>query len=254
MMRKSLGHGRTRRRCALESSGTRPPLYSHASPPIRVLIADGQEVVRVGMRAMIEGEPDLMVVGEADTPSGTLSEATRVKPDIVLIESRFPDGSGIETCRLLLKSEPACRVIIMTQSGDASAFRAAVAAGAHGYALKDIGRGELLRAIRVVAGGASYLHSDMIEETLSALRKGLGGAREPGLRLLSPQEWRMIPLVAEGKTNKEIAAELALSEKTVKNYLSNMFAKLHITRRVQAAALYVRDLQHRDPSDVSPSS
>jgi DNA-binding NarL/FixJ family response regulator len=205
-----------------------------------VLIADGQEVVRVGVRAMLDGEPDLLIVGEAGTLAGTLSEAKRVKPDLVLIESRFPDGSGVETCRMLLKSEPAIRAIIMTRSGDSSACRDAVEAGAHGYVLKDIGRAELLRAVRVVAGGASYLNADMAEQVLSVLKEGLGGAKEPGLHVLSPQERRLMPLVAEGKTNKEIAVELALSEKTVKNYMANMFAKLQVTRRTQAVALYVR--------------
>jgi DNA-binding NarL/FixJ family response regulator len=205
-----------------------------------VLIADGQEVVRVGVRAMLDGEPDLLIVGEAGTLAGTLSEAKRVKPDLVLIESRFPEGSGVETCRMLLKSEPASRVIIMTRSGGSSAFRAAVDAGAHGYALKDIGRGELLRAIRVVAGGASYLHSDMIDQAFSALRDSLGGVCVTGLHLLSPQERRIAPLLADGKTNKEIAVELVLSEKTVKNYIANMFTKLQVTRRTQVVALYVR--------------
>ncbi len=253
MTRKTQGYGRMRRRCAREPERTHAS-HSRSSHPIRVLIADAQEVVRVGVRAMLDGEPDLLIVGEAGTLAGTISETRRAKPDVALVESRFPDGSGFEACRLLLKADSAIRVIMMSMSNPSSAFYAAVEAGAHGYVLKDISRPELLRAIRVTAEGASYyLHSEMADQALKALREGLGGAQLSGLYVLSPQERRIMPLVADGKTNKEIAVELSLSEKTVKNYLANMFEKLQITRRAQAAALYARDLRHCAPSNVPPS-
>jgi DNA-binding NarL/FixJ family response regulator len=209
-----------------------------------VLIADSQEVARIGIRVLLQGEPDLSIVGETGTVAETVARERQAKPDVILLESRFRDGSGAEACRLLLKANPEIRIVMMSLSNDSSAFHAAMKAGAHGYVLREIKRRELLHAIRVVAGGASYLHPTMIGPALSAVRDGSESAREPGLPLLSPQERRILPLVAEGKTNKEIAAELSLSEKTVKNYLANMFEKLQVTRRTQAVALYMRDQRH----------
>jgi two-component system, NarL family, response regulator DevR len=132
----------------------------------------------------------------------------------------------------------------MTMPSISSARNAVAEAGVYGYELKDMTRPELLRAIRIVAGRASDFHSELTDQPFSLLRKTVGGLRESRLHVLSPQEQRMMPLVADGKTNKEIAMELALSVKTVRNYLANIFVKLRITRRAQAAALYLRDLQH----------
>lgn len=222
--------------------GVYPSIHRVAAPkPVRILVADAQEILRVGMRAQLDGELDLQIVGESSTVAETLSETRRVNPDLVMVESLFPDGSGAELCRLLMHSHPEIRILMVTMYHSLATVHAAAEAGVHGYVLKDVQRTELLRAIRVVAGGASYLRFDMADQALSGLRDGLKGTQEQGLRMLSPQQHRVIRLVAEGKTNKEIAVELALSDKTVKNYLANMFRKLEISRRTQAVSLY---LQH----------
>jgi DNA-binding NarL/FixJ family response regulator len=215
-----------------------------------VLIADGQEVVRIGVRAMLEGEPDFLILGETATLADTLPKARQAKADIVLLECEFSDGSGADACRRLIEGNPSIRVIMLTMSDLPSTFYAAVGAGAHGYVLKDVSRTELLRAIRVVAGGASYLHSEMVNRAFTILKDGLEAGRVPELHRLSPQERRIMPLVAEGKTNKEIAVELSLSDKTVKNYLLNLFKKLRITRRTQAATLYVQSQRRSAAAEV----
>lgn len=249
MMHKTGSRGRPRCRSTIESERTQAP-RSRSSRPIRVLIADGQEVVRIGVRAMLEGESDFLILGETATLADTLAEARQAKADVVLLECQFSDGSGAEACRLLLEGNPSIRVIMLTMSNAPSTFYAAVGAGAQGYVLKDVSRTELLRAIRIVAGGASYLHSEMVNQAFTILKDGLEAGREPELHRLSPQERRIMPLVAEGKTNKEIAVELCLSDKTVKNYLLNMFKKLRITRRSQAAALHVRTQRRGGAAEV----
>lgn len=251
MRSKATGH-RLLRHCT--DSAVHPSVHHVAAPkPIRILVADAQEIVRAGMRGMLIGQPDLLVVGESGTAADTLSEARRVSPDLVLMEARLPDGSGSEVCRLLLQAHPAIRIFMVTMSHSPVTFRAAAEAGVHGYVLKDIIRSELLRAIRAVAGGVSYLQFEMADQALCGLRDGLKDACEPRLRILSPQQHRVIRLVAEGKTNKEIAVELSLSDKTVKNYLANMFTKLQITRRTQAVSLYLQHCGSDVSSDVLPS-
>jgi two-component system, NarL family, response regulator DevR len=238
--------GRRSRRPTIErhKTGVR---HSRTSHPIRVLIVHGQELVRLGVRAMLDGEEDLLVVGEAGRLASTMSETRRVKPDVVLIDPRLLNGSGAEVCRLPCEAHPTIRIIVMTMPNSPSAFTAVADVGVYRYELKHMTRPELLSAIRIAAGRASDLHSEMTDQTFSLLRKATGGLRESRLHVLSPQEQRMMPLVADGKTNKEIAAELVLSVKTVRNYLANIFVKLRITRRAQAAALYVRDFQRHDP-------
>lgn len=253
MMRKTQDLGRPRSRSAIESERTYSP-PSRSSRQTRVLIADGQEIVRIGGRAILEGEPDFLILRETATLADTLSEARQAKADVVLLECEFSDGSGAEACRRLIEDNPSIRVIMLTLSDVPSMFRAAVGAGAHGYVLKDVCCTELVRAVRVVAGGASYLHSKMVGQAFSVLKDGLEAGREPGLHRLSPQERRIMPLVADGKTNKEIAVELFLSDKTVKNYLLNMFKKLRITRRTQAAALYVQFQQRAGNPTPNSSS
>lgn len=249
MIRKTRGCGRPRRRSTIEWEKTYSP-HSRSSPPIRVLIADGEEVVRIGVRTMLEGEPDFLILGETATLADTVSKARQAKADVVLLECEFSDGSGAEACRRLLEDNPSIRVIMLTMSNATSTFYAAVGAGVHGYVLKDVSRTELLRSIRVVAGGASYLHSEMVNQVFTVLQGGLEAGRETGLHRLSPQERRIMPLVAEGKTNKEIALQLSLSDKTVKNYLLNLFKKLRITRRTQAAVLYIQTQRRSAAAEV----
>lgn len=253
MMHKTRGLGRPRRRSTIESERTYSP-RSHSSPPIRVLIADGQEVIRIGVRAILEKEPDFLVLGDTATLIDTLSKARRANVDVVLLECEFSDGSGAEACRRLIEGNPSIRVIMLTMSNVPSTFHAAVEAGVHGYVRKGVSSTELLRSIRAVAEGASYLHSEIVNQEFSMLRGGEEAGQERGLHCLSPQERRIMPLVADGKTNKEIGVELSLSDKTVKNYLLNLFKKLRITRRAQAAVLYVQFQQQAGNPTPNSSS
>lgn len=208
--------------------------------PIRLLIVDDHEVVRVGLKTVLSHQPGLTVVGESATMATAVQDALRLKPTVILMDVRLPDGSGVDACRDILASSPNTRVIFLTSYADDDSVLAAVLAGAHGYVLKEIDSAALIRAIHSVAEGQSILDPTVTERALRWLR-GLGnGPQVPGIEQLSAQEERVLALVAEGKTNKEIATALGLSDKTVKNYLANVFQKLRITRRAQAAAFFVK--------------
>lgn len=220
-------------------------ITSSRSRQTRVLIADGYEIVRAGVRALLEGERDLTVVGEADNVQDLFSESRRTKPDVVLLEFGLSGSSESEFYKTLLNILPLVRIISLMRDGDAEAFHNAVGAGAQGFLRKNTGRIELVRAIRTVAKGGSYLSSEEADQTFHLLRRQQDTTcARSSLHILSPQERRIIALIAEGNTNKEIAAKLALSDKTVKNYIGNMFAKLEIERRTQAATLYMKAQQH----------
>lgn len=252
-MRKTHGRGQPRHRSTIELERIYSP-PSRSSRPIRVLIADGQEIVRIGVRTILERESGFLILGETATLADTLSKARQTQADVALLECEFSDGSGAEACRRLIEDNPSIRVVMLTMSTVPSTFHAAIEAGVHGYVLKDISCTELARAVRVVAGGASYLHSEMVGQVFNVLRDVPEAGRGPGLYRLSPQQRRIMPLVADGKTNKEIAVELSLSDKTVKNYLQNLFKRLRITRRTQAATLYIQFQQRAwNPTPNSPS-
>ena len=207
---------------------------------VRVLIADSQELIRLGLRAMLAGERGLSIRGEVGTLSEAVAGTRRVRPDLLLLDYHLLDGSSARACRLLCRVNPRTRILIMTEDTDLAVLRNAAKAGAHGFVCKDIGRAELLRAIRLVAGGDSNFDSVALDQAPGILcREDLRNHRS-GLSLLSPQERRILPFMAEGKTNREIAFELALAERTVKNYIANMYKKLHIGRRVQAATVYLQ--------------
>lgn len=206
---------------------------------ISVLVVDDHEVVLAGIRSVLQLASDIRVAGTSDTAAGGLAEAARVQPDVVLLDIRLPDRSGIDVCRDILSACPQTRVLFLTSYADEDTVRAAVLAGAHGYVLKDIRTTALVETIRSVASGESLLDPTVAKRTLSWLRNRAVKQATSNLRRLSPQEERILPLVAQGKTNKEIAVAMTLSEKTVKNYLANMYDKLGITRRSQAAAFYV---------------
>ncbi|HWF59079.1 MAG TPA: response regulator transcription factor [Nitrospira sp.] len=207
---------------------------------IRVLLVDDHEVIRVGLRTVLGQTQDVTVVGEAGTMADAIQQTQRLKPDVILMDVRLPDGSGVEVCREILGTLPETRVIFLTSYADDDSILAAVLAGAHGYVLKEIDSPALLEAIRSVASGQSILDSSVTERALRWLRGLHDLPSTPGTDQLSSQEERVVALVAEGKTNKEIAVELGLSDKTVKNYLANVFQKLRITRRAQAAAFFVK--------------
>lgn len=208
--------------------------------PVRLFLVDDHEVVRVGLRTVLSQQSGLTVIGDAGTMATAIVDTLRLKPDVVLMDVRLPDGSGIEACRDILASASETRVVFLTSYADDDSVLAAVLAGAHGYILKEIDSVALVRAIHLVAEGQSILDPTVTERALRWLR-GLGNGRQlPGIEQLSAQEERVLALVAEGKTNKEIAGALGLSDKTVKNYLANVFQKLRITRRAQAAAFFVK--------------
>ncbi|MEY4939427.1 MAG: hypothetical protein RIQ93_1162 [Verrucomicrobiota bacterium] len=208
-------------------------------PPVTLLLVDDSEVVRAGLRTLLGANPAIRIVGEAGTAAAGIAEAARLNPDVVLLDIRLPDGTGIGVCRQILKRSPQCRILILTSAVDDSSVDEAIRAGANGYLLKEIdGRG-LVNAICDVAAGKSVL-DPAITGRVMQLVKSSGPGRD-GRSALSPQETRVLALIAAGCTNKEIGVKLGLSEKTVKNYLSTVFDKLHVSRRAEAAAIYAQE-------------
>ena len=207
---------------------------------IRLLLVDDHEVVRVGLRTVLHNHQGITVVGEAGTKAAAVRAAKRLRPDVVLMDVRLPDGSGVEACRAILASHPTTRIIFLTSFLDDESALAAVLAGAQGYVLKNIDASLLVRSIRQVSNGQSILDPALTQRALDWTKAWPAQAVPVRGQSLSPQEERVLALVAEGLTNKEIATAMQLSDKTVKNYLANMFQKLHISRRAQAAALFVK--------------
>lgn len=212
---------------------------------IHILIVDDSELVRTGLKTLLEahartGGAHLRVAGEAFSVATAVSESARLKPDVVLLDIRLPDGSGLEACRKILAHNPEQKILILTSVIDDSLVYDAMSSGAHGYLLKEINAQGLCQAILDVHSGKFILDPTVTTRVLNMIRTG--GSNPPHesdkLAILSAQERRVLALVAEGKTNKEIAEQMALSDKTVKNYLSNIFEKLQINRRSQAAVLY----------------
>ena len=207
---------------------------------IRLLLVDDHKVVRSGVKALLSGTGNIDVVGEAGTAADAVSVAARLKPDLVLMDVRLPDGSGIDACREIRTARPETRVLFLTSFADDDAVLATILAGADGYLLKEIDEDGLIRAIETVAAGRSILDPSVTQRVLTRIKDQASPAGEQKGSDLSPQEQKVVALVAEGQTNKEIAVALGLSDKTVRNYLSNIFQKLQVSRRSQAAALYVR--------------
>ena len=207
-----------------------------ATDPIRLLLVDDHEVVRVGLRKVLEADPQMVVVGEAETAGEAVARAQADRPGVVLMDIRLPDGSGIEACREILATCPGVRVLFLTSFADDETVLAAVLAGAHGFCVKRMDVESLIQSIKRVAAGESILDPAATRRMLDWVRNG--AAVPPERQVLSSQEQRIIALVAEGKTNKEIAQVMGLSLNTVKNYLSNAYQKLQITRRTQAVALF----------------
>lgn len=210
--------------------------------PIRLLMVDDHEVLRLGLRTLFSEAGGFEVVGEAGTMAEALSKAGALDPDVVLMDVRLPDGSGVEACREIRTQRPQTRVLFLTSYADDDAVLATIVAGAQGFLLKEVGSEELLRAVRAVANGQSILDPAVTQRVLARVQtlSSSSTSTEPKEEPLSPQERRVLALVAEGKTNKEIAVALNLSEKTVGNYLGNVFQKLNITRRSQAAVYFTR--------------
>jgi two-component system, NarL family, response regulator DevR len=207
-------------------------------PAIRLVIVDDHEVVRIGLCAVLDLTPGIKIIGQGKRMSEAKTLCFRLQPDLVLLDIRLPDGSGVEAARDILTRCPHTRVLFLTSFADDHTVLEAVLAGAHGYLLKDIASQTLVRAIRSVAAGQTLMDSRLAQHTLDWLKQVPREAGQSKRPLLSPQEQRLLPLVTKGLTNKEIAQCLQLSEKTVKNYLANIYSKLNIGRRSQIAAFY----------------
>ena len=211
--------------------------------PIRVYLLDDHEVVRRGIRELLETEPDIAVVGESGLADEALHRIPALRPDVAVLDARLPDGSGIDVCREVRSVDPEIKALILTSYDDDEALFAAIMAGASGYVLKEIRSSDLVTAIRQVAAGGSLLHSGVTATVLQRLRGG--PVEDPRYAALSPQERRILDLIAEGYTNRQIAESIFLAEKTVKNYVSNLLAKLGMSRRTEAAAYAARLTERR---------
>ena len=209
-------------------------------PPLRVMLVDDHEIVRDGIRAMLQAEDDIVVTSEAGTVQEAVDEAARTTPDVVVMDVRLADGSGIEATREIRANHPATRVLMLTSFSDDQALFSSIMAGASGYVLKQVKSNDLLRAIRAVGAGESLLDPLVTTSVLDRLRKGKHLMKDERLARLSPQEERILSLVADGRTNKEIGEALHLAEKTVKNYVSSILSKLEVARRAEAAAYLAR--------------
>ncbi len=206
--------------------------------PIRIVLIDDHEVVRAGIKAMIDAQDDMDVVGEAGTVEDGVRRVGYDEPDVVVLDVRLPDGSGVEACRDIRTRFPDVKVLMLTSFADEEALLSAILAGAAGYVLKRVKGSDLVNDIRRVGAGESLLDSEMTEKLFERLRSG--PKSDPLLAKLSDQEREIVSHIAEGKTNRQIADDMFLAEKTVKNYVSNLLAKMGMSRRSEAAAYVAR--------------
>jgi len=214
------------------------PSDSGAAQPIRVFLLDDHEIVRRGVRDMLEASGDITVVGEAGTAAAALARIPAVRPDVAVLDVRLPDGDGVTVCREIRSRMPEVACLMLTSFADDDALMDAVLAGASGYVLKQIRGTDLVGAVRTVATGQSMLDSRAASQLMARLRGQ--SARPDPLAGLTPQEKRILELIGAGLTNRQIGEQLFLAEKTVKNYISGLFAKLGMERRTQAAAYAAR--------------
>jgi DNA-binding NarL/FixJ family response regulator len=213
--------------------------------PLRVLVVDDHEVVRQGLVALLDRRPGFEVVAQAGSVAEAIEQARLHQPDIVVMDVRLPDGSGVEACRAIRDELPGTRVIMLTSFPDDEAVLSAIVAGASGYLLKQIRARDLVAALEAVGRGESLLDPAVTERVLERIRRIAAGDAGDELSVLTAQERKILMLVAEGKTNKEIAGEVFLSDKTVKNYVSSILSKLNLERRAQAAAFVAKQRSDR---------
>ena len=218
-----------------------------------MLIVDDHEIVRSGLRTILRLQDGISVVGEADGVKGAIVESCRLKPDVVLMDVRMPNGGGVEACRAIRDACPNTRILFLSSYEDDEALLAAVVGGASGYLVKHISAEELLRAIHAVAQGQSILDPTITQPLLTRMRLQKEAESAPLQTALSTQQQHVLALLAEGKTNKEIGMSLQLSDKTVKNYIRFIFQKLNVTRRAQAAAVFIRNsaARHRAADNIT---
>lgn len=206
-------------------------------PRITVFLLDDHEVVRRGLRDLLAGEPDIDVIGEAGTVASALARMPALVPKVAVLDVRLPDGDGVSVCREIHSSLPGTACLMLTSYGDDQALFGAIMAGAAGYVLKQTAGSDLVSAVRTVASGGSMLDAGMVQRVIGRLREQ--PAADP-LSVLSDQEKRVLELIGEGLTNRQIAERMFLAEKTVKNYVSSLLTKLGMHRRAQAAAFSAR--------------
>ena len=224
---------------------TEPRSPARPTPPparlLRLLIVDDHEVVRQGLVALLDRREGFQVVAEAGTVAEAIEQAQRFEPDIVVMDVRLPDGSGIEACREIRAELPGTKVVMLTSFPDEEAVLSAIVAGASGYLLKQVRARDLVAALEAVGRGESLLDPAVTEKVLERIRRIASGSQDTDeLSQLTAQERKILLLVAEGKTNKEIASDIFLSDKTVKNYVSSILSKLNLERRAQAAAFVAK--------------
>ncbi len=217
------------------------------SKPVRIMLVDDHQVMLIGLRTLFEAVAGFDVIAEADTVSSAVAEARRTQPDVVLMDVRLPDGSGIEACREIRSDHPAIRVLMLTSYDDEEAVLGSIMAGAAGYVLKHTDPARLIDAVETVARNESLLDPAITQTTLKWIRGQASATQQRDPRsALSEQERRMLPLIAQGKTNREIAVEIGLSEATVKTYISRVLQKLNLARRAEIAAYITRQESEPD--------
>jgi two-component system, NarL family, response regulator DevR len=206
-----------------------------SADPIRVFLLDDHEVVRRGLHDLLESEGDIEIVGEAGTARDATARIPALRPHVAVLDARLPDGSGIDVCRDVRSVDPSINALILTSYDDDEALFAAILAGAAGYVLKQIGGNDLMDAVRRVAAGQSLIDPSLTARVLDRVRRGPEQPAE--LAGLTEQERKILALIAEGLTNRQIGERLFLAEKTIKNYVSSILSKLGLERRTQAAVL-----------------
>jgi two-component system, NarL family, response regulator DevR len=211
------------------------PAVRYEGRVIRVFLLDDHEVVRTGLRELLEHDGDIEIVGESGSALEAIARIPALRPNVAVLDARLPDGNGIDVCRQVRSVDPSIQGLILTSYEDDEALFAAIMAGAAGYVLKQIRGTDLVDAVRRVASGQSMLDPAVTQRVLERIRSGVEAPNE--LKSLTEQERRILMHVAEGLTNREIAAKMFLAEKTVKNYVSSLLAKLGLERRTQAAVL-----------------
>ena len=214
---------------------------------MKILIIDDHEVVRQGLKSLLNRHSKFQIVGEAGTVRDAVDQAAKLSPDVIVMDVRLPDGNGVEACREIRANSPDVKVIMLTSYSDDQALFDSIMAGASGYLLKQVRGRELVSAIEQVGRGESLLDPAVTQKVLQKMRDLATKPAEDQASKLSPQEEKILALIAEGKTNREIGQELFLSEKTVKNYVSNLLDKLNMNRRTEAAAYYVRRQSEKSP-------
>jgi two-component system, NarL family, response regulator DevR len=202
----------------------------------RILLVDDHEVVRLGLKALIERRPNMEVVAEADSAAEAVTKAAALQPDVVVMDIRLGGGSGIDACREIMAQRPATKVIMLTSYAEDDVLFAAIQAGAAGYVLKQAGGHEVLRALEAVANGQALLDPSLTDRVFAQVRRAARDQQSSAFAMLTEQEQRVLALVAGGRTNREIALALHLGEGTVRNYVSNVLSKLGVANRAEAAA------------------